>query len=333
MKSSEMFVQSRVAMGTLFSIYLYTRDAEHAQTCFEAAFEEIERLDETLSNYRPSSELSRINRLAAHQAVTTDPEVFALLETAIDYSRRSSGAFDITVGPLMRAWGFFRGEGRYPQSQELQIASEQVGFEKVHLDVPTRTIRFAVPGVELDLGAIGKGYAVDRAVMVLREAGINAALVDAGSSTLYAMGAPPAKDGWTVRVPEPRDRSQTVSTLMLRNESLSTSGSYEKCFELEGKRYCHVMDPRDGMPVHGVLQTTLICSDSTSSDALSNAMFVMGPRAGTQLIATVAGSRGLWVMDEGESQPLVKWYWEDCSANSLTQMPVLQSKERTQPGR
>src|SRR5947209_3227601 len=333
MKSSEMFVQSRVAMGTLFSIYLYTRDAEHAQTCFEAAFEEIERLDETLSNYRPSSELSRINRLAAHQAVTTDPEVFALLETAIDYSRRSSGAFDITVGPLMRAWGFFRGEGRYPQSQELQIASEQVGFEKVHLDVPTRTVRFAVPGVELDLGAIGKGYAVDRAVMVLREAGINAALVDAGSSTLYAMGAPPAKDGWTVRVPEPRDRSQTVSTLMLRNESLSTSGSYEKCFELEGKRYCHVMDPRDGMPVHGVLQTTLICSDSTSSDALSNAMFVMGPRAGTQLIATVAGSRGLWVMDEGESQPLVKWYWEDCSANSLTQMPVLQSKERTQPGR
>jgi len=333
MKSSEMFVQSRVAMGTLFSIYLYTRDAEHAQTCFEAAFEEIERLDETLSNYRPSSELSRINRLAAHQAVTTDPEVFALLETAIDYSRRSSGAFDITVGPLMRAWGFFRGEGRYPQSQELQIASEQVGFEKVHLDVPTRTIRFAVPGVELDLGAIGKGYAVDRVVMVLREAGINAALVDAGSSTLYAMGAPPAKDGWTVRVPEPRDRSQTVSTLMLRNESLSTSGSYEKCFELEGKRYCHVMDPRDGMPVHGVLQTTLICSDSTSSDALSNAMFVMGPRAGTQLIATVAGSRGLWVMDEGESQPLVKWYWEDCSANSLTQMPVLQSKERTQPGR
>ena len=333
MKSSEMFVQSRVAMGTLFSIYLYTRDAEHAETCFEAAFEEIERLDETLSNYRPSSELSRINRLAAHQAVTTDPEVFALLETAIDYSRRSSGAFDITVGPLMRAWGFFRGEGRYPQSQELQIASEQVGFEKVHLDVPTRTVRFAVPGVELDLGAIGKGYAVDRAVMVLREAGINAALVDAGSSTLYAMGAPPAKDGWTVRVPEPRDRSQTVSTLMLRNESLSTSGSYEKCFELEGKRYCHVMDPRDGMPVHGVLQTTLICSDSTSSDALSNAMFVMGPRAGTQLIATVAGSRGLWVMDEGESQPLVKWYWEDCSASSLTQMPVLQSKERTQPGR
>ncbi|MFL6438259.1 MAG: FAD:protein FMN transferase [Terriglobales bacterium] len=333
MKSSEMFVQSRNAMGTVFSIYMYARDEEHAETCFEAAFEEIERLEETLSHYRPSSELSRINRLAAHHAVTTDPEVFALLETAIDYSRRSNGAFDITVGPLMRAWGFFRGEGRYPQSQELQAAREHVGFEKVHLDVPTRTLRFAVPGVELDLGAIGKGYAVDRAVIILREAGIDAALVDAGSSTLYAMGAPPAKDGWTVRVPEPRDRSQTISTVTLRNESLSTSGSYEKCFELEGQKYCHVMDPRNGMPVQGVLQATLISSDSTSTDALSNAMFVMGPRAGIKLIATVVGSRGLWIMDEGESQRLVRWCWPDCSANGGAQMSVLQSKERTQPGR
>ena len=333
MKSSEMFVQSRNAMGTVFSIYMYARDGEHAETCFEAAFEEIERLDETFSNYRPSSELSRINRLAAHHAVTTDPEVFALLETALDYSGRSNGAFDITVGPLMRAWGFFRGEGRYPHIHELEIAREQVGFEKVHLEAPTRTLRFAVPGVELDLGAIGKGYAVDRAVMILREAGIDAALVDAGSSTLYAMGAPPGKDGWTVRVPEPRDRSQTVSTVTLRNESLSTSGSYENCFELEGQKYCHVMDPRNGMPVQGVLQATLISSDSTSTDALSNAMFVMGPTAGTQLIATVAGSRGLWIMDEGESQRLVKWCWQDCSANSLAQVPVLRSKERTQLGR
>jgi FAD:protein FMN transferase len=333
MKSSEMFVQSRNAMGTVFSIYMYARDEEHAETCFEAAFEEIERLEETLSHYRPSSELSRINRLAAHHAVTTDPEVFALLETAIDYSRRSNGAFDITVGPLMRAWGFFRGEGRYPQSQELQAAREHVGFEKVHLDVPTRTLRFAVPGVELDLGAIGKGYAVDRAVIILREAGIDAALVDAGSSTLYAMGAPPAKDGWTVRVPEPRDRSQTISTVTLRNESLSTSGSYEKYFELEGQKYCHVMDPRDGMPVQGVLQATLISSDSTSTDALSNAMFVMGPRAGTQLIATAVGARGLWIMDEGESQRLVRWCWQDCPTKSLAQRSVLQNKERIQPRR
>src|SRR5579864_2122559 len=121
-KPGEMFVQSRNSMGTLFTIYLYARSSRQAESCFEAAFEEIERLDETLSNYRTSSELSRINRLAAQQAVTTDPEVFGLLETALDYSRRSQGAFDVTVGPLMREWGFFRGDGRYPPAEDLERA-------------------------------------------------------------------------------------------------------------------------------------------------------------------------------------------------------------------
>ena len=321
-------------MGTLFTIYLYARDEEHAEASCEVAFEEIERLDETLSNYRPSSELSRINRLAAHQAVTTDPEVFALLEAAFDLSRCSNGAFDITVGSLMRAWGFFRGEGRYPKNEELQLARENVGFDKVHLDRATRTVRFAAPGMELDLGAIGKGYAVDRAVMTLREAGIDAALVDAGSSTLYAMDAPPDKDGWRLRVPEPRDRSRTVSTVMLRNESLSTSGSYEKFFQIGNQKYCHVMDPREGTPVQGVLQTTLIASDSTTTDALSNAMFVMGAPAGSELIASVAGSRGLWILDESESLQLVKWCWQDCKGDGLGQMSFLvPKKERVQPER
>jgi FAD:protein FMN transferase len=329
-----MFVKSRNFMGTVFTLYLYARDEQHAEASCEMAFEEIERLDETLSNYRPSSELSRINRLAAHQAVTTDPEVFALLEAAFDYSRRSNGAFDVTVGPLMRAWGFFRGEGRYPNYEEVQLARENVGFEKVHLDRATRTVRFAAPGVELDLGAIGKGYAVDRAVITLREAGIDAALVDAGSSTVYAMDAPPGKDGWTLRVPEPQDHSQTVSTVMLRNESLSTSGSYEKFFQLGNEKYCHLMDPREGRPVQGVLQTTLIASDSTTTDALSNAMFVMGAPAGTELITNVTGARGIWILDEPESRRVVKWCWQDCEGDGFGQMPVLvPKKEGVQPER
>ncbi len=314
MKSpDELFVQSRNAMGTVFTIYLYAHDGELAGVLFESAFEEIERLEEALSNYRATSELSRINRLAAEQAVTTDPEVFALLQTSLAYSRRSAGAFDVTVGPLMQAWGFFRGEGRYPTDAELERARESVGSEKIYLDRATRTVRFAAPGVELDLGAIGKGYAVDRAVKVLREAGVKAALVDAGSSTLYAMNAPPGKSAWTVHVPRPGDRSQTVSTVALRNESLSTSGSYEQFFQLDGRRYCHVMDPRDGVPVQGVLQATLIAPDGTTTDAFSNAMFVMGPEAGSKLLATVSGARGLWILGEPESQRLVQWQWQDCA--------------------
>ncbi len=311
----ELSVQSRNAMGTVFTIYLYARDGGQASASLEAAFEEIERLEEALSDYRATSELSRINRLAERQAVTTDPEVFALLQRSLAYSRRSAGAFDVTVGPLMRAWGFFRGEGRYPTDRELRRARESVGSEKVNLDPAARTVRFAAPGVELDLGAIGKGYAVDRAVKVLREAGVKAALVDAGSSTRYAINAPPGKSGWTVHVPMPADRSQTVSTVTLRNESLSTSGSYEKFFQLDGHRYCHVMDPRNGVPVQGVLQATLIAPDSTTTDALSNAMFVMGPEAGRKLLATVPGARGLWILGEPGSQRLVQWQWPDCAGD------------------
>lgn len=322
MNRPELFVQSRNAMGTVFTIYLYTQDEEQAGISFEAAFEEIERLEETLSNYRASSEISRINRLAASGAVTTDPEVFALLEKSLEFSRQTDGAFDVTVGSLMRAWGFFRGQGRYPTNQELCWSRENVGWEKVHLDPATRTVRFATPGLELDLGAIGKGYAVDRVVKVLREGGAEAALVDAGSSTLHAMSAPPGKNGWTVRVPNPgkRQRSETISTVTLRNESLSTSGSYEKFFQLEGRTYCHVMDPREGVPVQGVLQTTLIASDSTTTDALSNAMFVMGPEAGRQLLGAVDQARGLWVLGEPESQRWVRWQWRDGTGGDNDQM-------------
>jgi thiamine biosynthesis lipoprotein len=313
-KSQQLFAQSRNAMGTEFSIYLYAEDEAEAGMSFQAAFEEIERLDETLSNYRCSSEISRINRLASCNAVTTDPEVFVLLQRSLEFSRRSEGAFDVTVGQLMRTWGFFRGQGRYPTDDELCSSRENVGWEKLHLDPATRTVRFAAPGLELDLGAIGKGYAADRAVKILLQVGVEAALVDAGSSTLHALNAPPGKNGWTVRVPKPGDRSEIVSTVTLCNESLSTSGSYEKFFELEGNKYCHVMDPRSGRPVQGVLQTCLIATDSTTTDALSNAMFVLGPEAAQQLLGTIDQACGLWAVGEPELPRWVPWRWRDCSS-------------------
>lgn len=152
-------------------------------------FEEIDRLDEALSNYRETSELSRINRLAAKEPVTTDPEVFQLLQRSLDFNRQSNGAFDITVGPLMRAWGFFRGQGRYPTAAELEQARSRVGWQNIKLDAKSRTVRFLISGLELDLGGIGKGYAIDRAVSVLREAGVKSAFVDSGSSITIRHGS------------------------------------------------------------------------------------------------------------------------------------------------
>jgi FAD:protein FMN transferase len=325
-QETKLYSRSQQAMGTVFTIYLYADNDQHADALFAMAFDQIQRLDQTLSNYNPESELSRINRLAGDEAVTTDPEVFSLLKTCLEYSKRSEGTFDITVGPLMRAWGFFRGQGRYPAPWQLDKAREKVGWEKVQLDASARTVHFAVDGMELDLGGIGKGYAVDRVVALLRAAGVKTAMVDAGSSTLYALGAPPGEKGWLVRVPKPGDRSQTISMVLLRDESLSTSGSYEKFFRLNGRTYCHIMDPRTGAPVEGMLQATVIATDGTTTEALSKPMFVMGTEQGAKFLSEFPRVSGLWVTGQVSSPHVVPWNWPGCAGdcgNTLTS-----SKER-----
>ncbi len=320
--AGKLFVQSREAMGTKFTIYLYAGSDGQADAAFEASFDEIERLDRTLSNYIPESELSRINRLAGREWVTTDPEVFSLLQTCTGHSKRSGGTFDITVGPLMHAWGFFRGQGHFPTARELEQAREKTGWEKVQLNAATRGVHFAVAGMELDLGGIGKGYAVDRVVAILREAGVMVAMVDAGSSTLYAMGAPPGEKGWPVRVPKPGDRSKTIAAVLLKDESLSTSGSYEKFFQLNGRTYCHIMDPRTGTPVEGMLQTSVIAADGTTTEALSKPMFVMGTDEGAKYLATFPRVVGLWVTGKIDSPHVVPWNWPGCMGDCAETLQV-----------
>src|SRR5215510_4849987 len=296
-------------MGTSFEIYLYSPNGERASELFEEAFDEIERVEEALSNYRSSSELSRINAQAADTPVVTDPEVFALLARSIDYSRRTDGAFDVTVGKLMKAWGFFRGAGHYPSDEELARAIGQTGWQNVRLEHQTRSVYFLKRGLELDLGGIGKGYALDRVATLLREAGVKAALISSGSSSIYAIGAPPGKAGWSVRVPDPLDRTRTILTVSLKDQSLSTSGSYEKFFRLNGRTYCHIMDPRTGRPVEGILQTTVIAREATDSDALSTSVFVMGPEQSMKLLDKIAGAAAVFVTDRIGAERVVRIHW------------------------
>jgi thiamine biosynthesis lipoprotein len=315
-----LFVRSHPAMGTEFTIYLYAPDEQQASADFQAAFDEIDRIEDALSNYKPSSELSRINRDAASDAgIVTDPEVFDVLQTSLHYSQLSDGAFDVTVGPLMRAWGFFRGQGHYPTDVELAQARASVGWRNVHLDPATRTVHFARKGTDIDLGGIGKGYAVDRVVTLLREAGVASALVDAGSSTLYAIGAPPGESGWPIRVPRPGDRTHALSLVRLRDASLSTSGSYEKFFQLNGHIYCHIMDPRTGRPVQDMLQTSVIAKDATTTDALSTTLFVMGPTAGSHLLASLGG-HAIWITGTANAPQVRTWKWtgEMCGIDVCT---------------
>jgi FAD:protein FMN transferase len=263
-------------MGSAFSVAVYGDDRTRMEEAVDASFEEVRRLDQLLSNYKPESELSEVNRSAAERPVQVTPELFDLLSACVEYSRESEGAFDITVGPLMKVWGFYKGTGRLPHRAEVRTALERVGFRNILLDRAGRTVRFARSGVELDPGGIGKGYAVDRMVEVLKQYGIRTGLVSASGSSIYAMGAPPGDKGWRVNIRDPKDEQKSVAEVYLKDESMSTSGNYEKFFRAEGKIYSHIMDPRTGWPAQGVLSVSVIAPRTLDSEAWTKPLFVNG---------------------------------------------------------
>lgn len=271
---------SHASMGTTYRIQLYGAGREDLPLVAESAFDEVDRIDRLMSVYKRNSAVSFINRRAGREPVPVEPELFDFLQRCLAFSRQSQGAFDVTVQPLMRAWGFFGGRGRLPPETELRQALQRVGYRKLSLDPGRRTVRFTRDGMALDLGGIAKGYAVDRVVSLLRENRIQSALVSAGGSTVFGLGAPPGKSAWKIKVRDPafpRDPQRSALTVALENQCLSISGSYENSFRSEGVTYSHIMDPRSGHPVQGLLSVAVVAGTGMEGDALDNALFVMGP--------------------------------------------------------
>lgn len=277
---------SHQAMGTEFTLVAYGDDAQHLTAVGNEIFEEIDRLDAQMSNYDPKSELSTINRSAAFRSLRVEPRLFQLLADAIRYSQSTDGAFDMTAGPLMKTWGFFRGKGRLPANSEIAHALGRVGYRYVHLNAAQRTIRYGVEGLELDLGGIGKGYAVDRTVDILRSYGVTQALISGGTSSLYALGAPPGARGWSITLRDPYDADKAAGFLCLRNYSLSTSGNYQKFFQMGGKTYAHIVNPTTGRPVENMLAAIVLAPRASEGDALSTAFYVMGFERSRKYLAT-----------------------------------------------
>ncbi|MBN8733678.1 MAG: FAD:protein FMN transferase [Acidobacteria bacterium] len=266
------------AMGTTFTVVAYGESRVQLETAVDLAFEEVRRINELISNYLPRSEWSQVNREAANRAVRVSPELFDFLTTCIEYSRQSGGTFDITVGPLVRVWGFYKGTGRLPHRAEIRGALARVGYQKVLLDEANQSVRFTRTGVEIDPGGIGKGYAVDRVMEILRERGIRSALISAGGSSIYGLGAPPGEAGWPVKIRHPRTPKQSVAELVLRDLSMSTSGTSEKFFVAGGKIYSHVFDPRTGYPAQGVLSVSVTAARTIDSEAWTKPFFIQGRR-------------------------------------------------------
>ena len=273
-------------MGTIYTVVAYGRDQASLSEAVGQVFEEIDQLDNQMSNYKPESELSTINRDAAQREVTVSPELFNLIQYSMKASEASGGDFDITVGPLMKLWGFFRGQGRLPTQAEITEVQKKIGYKHVHLNAGDRTIRFDVAGMSLDLGGIAKGYAVDRAADILRAAGVSAALITSGNSSIYALGSPPGERGWKITVRDPYHEDKPADVFHLQNFALSTSGNYEKFFVIDGKIYCHIMDPHTGWPVQNMLSTVAAVPTGVETEALTKTFFVGGVEKSRQFLLT-----------------------------------------------
>lgn len=286
--------RARYLMGTMFEISAWGRDREATLRAIDGAFSAIREADEILSSYRPESALNRLNAAPPNEAVPTVPTLFETLEASLEYSRLSGGAFDVTVAPLIEVWRRAAETGRLPSEQALGRARTLVGADKIELG-PGNQVRRAAAGVRINFGAIGKGWALDRAADVLREHGVSNALIDAGESTLYGLGDDGEQKGWLIVVRDPRGGGRSDIEFRLHDAAVSTSASYERFFEIQGRRYSHIIDPRSGLPVEGMLSATVTAPTATEADALSTAVYVLGPEPGANLLDRL-GRQG-WIVD------------------------------------
>lgn len=269
---------ARRAMGCDYEIWLAMENETQAAQLALEAWDEVHRLERQLSLYQPDSDITYLNRHAAQEPVRVEPGLFGLLMTCKQIWEETEGRFDPTITPLLRLWGFVDKQWRIPSESEIKVTMEKIGMEGVLLEPEDRWVYYAKPGIELSLGAIGKGYAIERVARLLREYGVQSALLSAGNSTIYALGAPPDAEGWQVGLQSPEDESLRLDTIILRDAAFSTSGGYEQFFEVEGVRYAHILDPLTGSPATTSSTVSVVAPDPTVADALSTAFFVGGEK-------------------------------------------------------
>jgi FAD:protein FMN transferase len=268
---------ARNAMATRFELVLIGTSATRLRAAGEEALDEIERIEGQLSLYNPASEIAQVNRRAGVEPVRVSPPVFELLTACRALSEVTGGAFDITVAPLVRCWGFMRSNGSRPADSEIAQARQTVGMSGLELGEADRTVRFLKPEMMLDLGSIGKGYAIDAAADILRENGVAHALLHGGTSTIYALGIDPENGPWKIALEVPGQPSagpRELGFIELQDAALSVSAVWGKHFVIEGQTFGHVIDPRTGWPARDAIMGAAIVPSATMSDALSTGVLL-----------------------------------------------------------
>jgi thiamine biosynthesis lipoprotein len=293
-----LYHQKKYIMGTVFEIVVYDSSAVRANDAIEQALQEIVRLDAVMSNYKSDSELSDLNRTAHDHAQTVSSDLYRVIEESLQYSRLTGGKFDVTVGPLVDRWKAVMNGEPAPSLEEQEKLRACVGYQKIELISPDR-IKFHSSCLRIDLGAIGKGYAVDRAAEILRSHGIKNALIDAGGSTWYGMGSPPEQNGWLVRL---RDPSESVDPqVILHDNSVSTSEQTPPS-ELGNESTGHIIDPVQGSPLKTRYALSAIAKSGTASDGLSTSLLLVGPAEGKKLVSEMPDTAAVWISAEGKTE-------------------------------
>jgi len=291
--------ERRVLMDTCCEISCYGKDKNKSIDAIDAAFKEMERIERIFSRFDEHSEVSKVNRLAGLEKLKVTEEIFNLTEEAVHYSQISEGAFDITIAPLMELWGSARKHNSMPDKDVLEKTLKSVGYKNIGLDYKKLSIKFLNINTKIDFGGIAKGYAIDRAKDILMSKGINNGLINLGGN-IFALGSAPGRKNWKIGVYDPRGGSRLLYTFKLTNRAISTSGSYERFFEIGGKRYSHIINPITGEPCQGIISVTVVLESAEEADALSTAIFVMGEERGLSLAKSIKDIEILILKEDGK---------------------------------
>jgi len=287
--------RTQFIMGTLVEITVSHSDPEVIQNVTTEAFNEMQRIEGLMSTYIPDSEISRINRAAGKQAVAVSPEVEEVIREGIFWSEQSNGAFDITVEPLVQLWDFDGEKEFIPGESTIRKTASLVNYRNI--EIKDHTVRLKNRGMAINVGGLAKGYAVDRAISILRSK-VSSGIVNAGGD-LYAFGQKSKQSSWTIGLQHPRKPQDLLAAFAVKNQAIATSGDYQRYFMKDGVRYHHIFDPQTGRPARLMISTTIITTEVMDADALATAVFVMGPDKGIEWVDSMANIEAMLVLEDG----------------------------------
>ena len=294
----ELYHRTYLLMGTFVEITI----PEKNDKLLEGTIEKMKSLEALMSTYKKDSEVSQINSLGKGQLKKVSPEVYEVIERAIYFSKITDGAFDITVSPLLKLWHFEEGKLKeIPSQEKINEALKSVGWQNIILS-PEKEVGFTKQNMSIDLGGIATGYIVDKGITYLKEKGIKSALINAGGD-IYCLGEKDKGELWNVGIRNPRKKNETIGTLKLKDKGVTTSGDYEKFFILNGKRFCHIINPQIGYPVdNSVIQVTVVAGTCTDADVLATALMVIGKEKGLKLIENLKDTEAVIIEESAEGK-------------------------------